>query len=371
MEMTVSGFEYKRLSEIDIEDPFFDSLKRDYPGTENSSGFTDWFKKKAQEGRKALVFEDEYGIGAFIVLKEDEKEAIELEGRTLPEKERIKISTFRVSERYQGKRIGEGALGLVLWKWRDRAAREIYVTTFAKQKSLISLFLRFGFVNCGQNKDGEEVFIKSRDNVDLSDPYTAFPFVRGRFSHAGYVIIDDTYHDTMFAYSELANNKKELKNKLGLSVRNGLTKVYVGGSATIDYYVNEPVLIYRKYTGEGSKQYRSCVTSYCIVTNTFQAKRNNRVLQSFEKLKEIITNKAIFNEEELKRQYESYRDLTIVELLYCGYFGAGNNINMKWLKNNGFWAKSGEYPTKVHLSGEQFQSILKEGGVNVSNIIIN
>ena len=370
MKMTTSGFEYKKFSEIDIGDPFFDSLKRDYPGTENSSGFTDWFKEKAQEGRKALVFEDEYGIGAFIVLK-DEREAIELGDRTLPEKERIKISTFRVAERYQGKRIGEGALGLVLWKWRDQAAKEIYVTTFSKQKSLISLFLRFGFVNCGQNKNGEEVFIKSRVNVDLRDPYKAFPFVLGNFSHAGYVIIDDTYHDTMFAYFELANNKKELKNKLGLSVRNGLTKVYVGRASTIDYYINEPVFIYRKYTGERGSKYRSCVTSYCIVTNAFQAKRNNQILQSFEELKERITNKAIFNEEELKRQYESYRNLTIVELLYCGYFGAGKNVNMDWLKNNGFWVKNEGYPTKIHLSNEQFQSILKEGGVNVSNIIIN
>ncbi len=64
-------------------------------------------------------------------------------------------------------------------------------------------------------------------------------------------------------------------------------------------------------------------------------------------------------------------NLTIVELLYCGFFGAGNNVNMDWLENNGFWVKSGEYPTKIHLSSEQFQSILKEGGVNVSNIIIN
>ena len=369
--MTTSGFVNKRFSEINIEDPFFDSLKRDYPGTINSSGFTDWFKKKAQEGRKALVFEDEYGIGAFISLKENEEEVIELVDRTLPRKQRVKISTFCVSERYQGKRIGEGALGLVLWKWCRKGVKEIYVTTFPRQKSLISLFQRFGFASCGQNKDGEEVLIKSRDNIDSRDPYKSFPFIMGKFNHAGYVIIDDNYHDTMFAYSNLANNKKDLRNKLGLCVRNGLTKVYVGGSSTIDYYINEPVLIYRRYTGDRGRKYRSCVTSYCIVTNAFQAKRNNQILLPFEKLKEIITNKAIFNEDELKRQYESYMNLTIVELLYCGFFGAGNNVNMDWLENNGFWMKSGEYPTKIHLSSEQFQSILKEGGVNVSNIIIN
>lgn len=44
-------FERKRFSEIDLNDPFFDSLKADYPGTSSSTGFVQWFTKKLLMGR--------------------------------------------------------------------------------------------------------------------------------------------------------------------------------------------------------------------------------------------------------------------------------------------------------------------------------
>ena len=49
-------FERKPFSEINLDDPFFDSLKADYPGSEASTGFVEWFHRKAAEGKKALVF---------------------------------------------------------------------------------------------------------------------------------------------------------------------------------------------------------------------------------------------------------------------------------------------------------------------------
>ena len=58
-------------------------------------------------------------------------------------------------------------------------------------------------------------------------------------------------------------------------------------------------------------------------------------------------------------------------MLYYGYFGAGNNVNMNWLDNNGCWANEGQYPTDVHLNENQFRKILVEGKVNVSNVIID
>lgn len=260
-------------------------------------------------------------------------------------------------------------MGLVLWKWQRQEEQEIYVTVFAKQENLISMLRRFGFEHAGEQKNGEEVYVRSRQHVDLSDPYKSFPFISKRFGYAGYIIIDDKYHDTMFAYSELANNKT-LRDKLGSSVRNGLGKIYVGKARSIDYYVGEPVLVYRKYTGQEAKSYRSCITSYCVVTNAFQAKRDQRALLTFEELKAKIRNKSVFAEEEIRTQYESFNNVTIIELLYCGFFGAGNNVNLKWLRDNGMWT-TGSYPTKMRLSPEQFQTILRQGKINVQDIIID
>ena len=39
-------FYLKSFSDINLSDPFFDSLKADYPGSATSTGFIDWFYKK-------------------------------------------------------------------------------------------------------------------------------------------------------------------------------------------------------------------------------------------------------------------------------------------------------------------------------------
>lgn len=362
-------FSLKKFEDINLDDEFFDSLKVDYPGTVNSTGFVAWFNKKAKDGATALVFEDGKGVGAFVVLKLEDEE-IKLQNVVLSKKKRLKISTFRIAERYRRQRIGEGAIGLILWKWQQLDCTEVYVTVFDKHTTLISQFEKFGFQKCGINLNGENVLIKSRERIDFSDPYRAFPFIKDNFDYAGYIIIDDKYHDTMFAYSELANTNS-LHTEIGSSVSNGLCKIYVGQAPKQNHKIGEPVLVYRRYTQGSGKRYRSCITSYCVVTDVIQAKVNNRYLMTFDELKQRIGNKSVFNENELFGQYQNYKNVSIVELLYYGYFGAGNNVNMDWLDNNGYWASQGQYPTQVHLTANQFKNILMEGNVNVSNVIVN
>ncbi len=362
-------FSLKKFGDLDLNDTFFDSLKADYPGTENSTGFVKWFNKKASDGAKALVFKDEIGIGAFVVLKMEEEE-IALKGAVLPKKKRVKISTFRIDERYRRQRIGEGAIGLVLWEWQHSYLSEIYVTIFDKHTTLISQFERFGFQNAGVNLNGEKILIKSREKLNFYDPYKAFPFIQDNFDYAGYIIINDTYHDTMFAYSELANSTS-LQAKINSSVSNGLSKIYVGQAPGNNYKIGEPVLVYRRYTQGTGKRYRSCITSYCVVTDMIQVKVNNHYMIAFDELKQRIGNKSMFSESELYEQYINFRNVTIVEMLYYGYFGAGNNVNMDWLDKNGYWAAKSQYPTEVRLTAEQFKKILMEGKINVPNVVVN
>ena len=95
-------FEIKYFSQIDLADPFFDTLKKDYPEFAEY-----WFPKCIQEGRRAWVFSDEKGLAAFIALKE-ENEQISLEGASLPACPRLKVSTLRLAERFRGQRLGAG-----------------------------------------------------------------------------------------------------------------------------------------------------------------------------------------------------------------------------------------------------------------------
>lgn len=360
-------FELRKFSEINLYDNFFDELKHDYPGSATSTGFIKWFEKKSLQNKTALVFSDEAGLGAFVCIK-DENEPIQLIERFLPAVPRIKISTLRIAERYRGQRLGEGALGLILWKWQKSMCEEIYVTVFSKHTDLIVQLEKFGFILQGHNYDGECVYARSRKYIDYSDPYKAFPFINPNFQKAGYLVVNDYYHDTLFPYSELKNT---LQTGVAMNVTNGLSKIYVGNQYTPPHYkIGEPVLIYRKHNGTGQKRYKSCITSFCIVTDVIQVKQNFQCKISFNSLLVRIGNKSVFNITELKSKYDHDKNLIIVEMLYYGYFGEGHNINMDWLENNNLWS-SNEYPTLLQLSPEQFNTILMEGNIDVNNVIVN
>ena len=360
-------FERRSFADINLDDTIFDSLKHDYGG-DTPQSFIPWFHRKAAEGKKALVFEDADGIGAFINLKAGEAEEIPLDnGTVLPSVPRMKISTMKIDDRYRGRRIGEGALGLTLWTWRDSGSNEIYVTVYPKHETLIILLEKYGFILAGKKENGECVYIKDRRHLDFTDPCKAFPFLTAEVEHAGCLAIDMEYHDTMFASSELANT---LQERVDISVANGLKKVYLGSPHSLGFRVGEPVFIYRKYTGDhGKPGFKSCITTYCIATRIEKVKSSGRALMTYDQFRHMVGNKSVYDDQQLRTKYDTLTNLTLIELLYYGYFGAGNNVNWVWLKNNGCWA--GTHPMNFRYTRDQIDKILREGNVDVENVIIN
>lgn len=356
---------------MNLNDPFFDTLKTDYPGTETTRGFTDWFNRKSLGDEKALVFlDDDNRIGAFMYLKEEDNEEIILDTGTLPAIPRVKIGTLRISEAYRGQRLGEGAIGLALWKWRDSQREEIYVTVFQEHEDLIGQLTRYGFILKGYNADGEGIYVKNRNEISYEDPFKSFPFIDPHFKKAGFLIVKDEYHDTLFPLSRLKNVNQQT---VDLDVANGLSKVYIGSAYRPHYKVGEPVYIYRKYTGNmGSPGHRSCFTSVCVVTDVIFAKEYGRASISFEDLIRRIGNKSVFDPDEIRAKYEKENTVTIICLLYYAFFGEGNNINYNWLNSHGLWKKDGaKYPTNTQYTRRDFETILKEAKVDVQNIIID
>lgn len=361
-------FSQEYFSNINLNEPFFDSLKQDYPGTDNATGFCQWFAKKAACNEKALVFKDKNNICAFLYIKR-ENEIIRLaDGVNLPAAERIKIGTIKISDEHRGQRIGEGTIGLALWQWQSSRFDEVYLTVFPKHDQLIKLLLKFGFVLAGINNNGENVYVKSRRKLSYNTPYSSFPFINPYFDYGGYVIFEDNYHDTMFPYSEVkCSDKKDAE----LSVANGLSKIYVSQAPACNYFVGEPVLIYRKHNGPGQKIYKSCVTSFCVVTNIVQVKKYGKAMMPFKNLLEIIGNKSVFDRAHLENIYVHGTNMIVLELLYYAFFGAGNNVNCAYLKNEKLWSKDGRYPTNTKLNRQEFESVLQRGGLDVQSIIIN
>lgn len=351
-------FEWHKFSEVNLKDPFFDSLKADY------AEFSDWFKRKSDAHEYALVFHDEQGIGAFVYLKR-ENEAIELPDKTLPAIPRIKIGTLRLAERFRGLRLGEGALGVSLWKWKDDKVDDVYATVFERHTELINLFERFGFKCVGINKRGERVYLKSRKSIDYTDPYAAFPFIRPNFSKAGLIPIYERFHDRLFPYSELKIKRREIEEE---TAGNGITKVYIGTPYTAMHYeVGEPVGIYRIYEGETGKTYKSAVTSYCTITKVDIIKNRGKATINLVEFINNAGNKTVFSPEELTSIYNQ-DNVVMLELIYNGFFGKGHNVIHRDLKNQGLFEI---HPYNLDYTKEQFIKILEMGDVDVQNVIIN
>lgn len=349
-------FTWMEFATVDLQDHFFDSLKKDY------EEFPEWYRKKAAKGEKALVFMEENKVGAFIYLK-DEDEELELTDRCLPSRFRIKIGTLKLSEDIRNIRLGEGAIGVALWRWKESGAEEIYLTVFEEHKSLILLIEKFGFECVGKNKRGECVYIKNRNRLEYSDPYKSFPFINPSFKYAGIIPIEEKFHDQLFPYSELQGNKKEIEEAVA---GNGISKVYIATpSKKLSYYIGEPLCVYRKFAGE-RKGFKSVVTSYVTITNIIDVKINGRACLTFEEFKRECGNKTIFSEQTLADIYTN-KNVVLLNMIYNGYFGKGNNVNYFHLKNDGLFET---YPYSIRYTKGQFESILQAGHVNIDNIFL-
>ena len=100
-----------------------------------------------------------------------------------------------------------------------------------------------------------------------------------------------------------------------------------------------------------------------------QTRFGNHIPTTNFKVSDKIGNKSVFNQEELRQRYSNDRNLLVIEMLYYGYFGEGNNVNMDWLDRNGYWGNT--YPALIPLNSTAFKSILEKGNIDVSNVIID
>lgn len=127
------------LYNMDLEDEFFASLRRDY------LGFDKWFIKKQRNGEQAYVTKTKNNkITSFLILKEeDENEDYYDFEKPFIAGKRIKVSTLKVLD--TGKKIGECFIKIMINEAIKKDADEIYVTTFEKQDSLIYLLEQYGF----------------------------------------------------------------------------------------------------------------------------------------------------------------------------------------------------------------------------------
>ena len=346
----------KHFGNINLQDTFFNSFRRDY------AGFDRWFNRKAEEIAYVTYKKDR--ILSFLYVKvEDEAENYADITPVFAPKHRLKIGTFKV--RSNGVRLGERFMKIIF----DNALRykvdEIYVTIFNKpdeQARLIDLLKGWGFVQHGikNTRDGEElVFTRNFEPYFLPEsPKKSYPYISAE-RKIFLCSIYPEYHTDLFPDSILTT-ESEIGFQENKPHQNALSKVYISRSVDRNLATGDIIVFYRT----GGK-YKGVVTTIGIVESVIDGIRseNEFVLK--------CRKRSVFTDEELKEHWNHKLNNRpfIVKFLYVYSFP--KRPNMAKLIELGVIADVNSAPRGFTLiSKEQFYKIIKESQSN-ENIIIN
>ena len=295
METNIDLVDYKTLSiqkklfnDLNIDDPFFESLKSDY------DGFVDWFKKKG-DAEAYVLLSDEEMIQAFLFLKiEDASENYE---DIIPEfapAKRLKVGTFKVSR--GGQRLGERFLKIIFDNALYNNVEEIYVTVFDhrdEQKHLISVLIEWGFIEYGIKNNGEKVFVrKINQPINLDNPKMTYPLVD--FNKDTYIVpIYPDFHTNLFPDSILKTESP--KNFVeSFPHRNSIEKVFISRSLIRNLKKGDLIFFYRTKDGRTPAYYNAVVTTLGMVLEVVDD------IPSESEFVQLCKNRSVFNESELK-----------------------------------------------------------------------
>lgn len=130
------SFQYQQFKDVNLSDPFFDSLKSDYPK------FEQWFASKG-EAQAYVSYNEENIIDGFLYLKVEDEELNDMTP-SFPLKKRVKCGTFKIDG--HGTKLGDRFVRKIFDFSLAFNIDEIYVTIFDKHEGLIRLLTKYGFI---------------------------------------------------------------------------------------------------------------------------------------------------------------------------------------------------------------------------------
>ena len=338
----------KSFAEVDLEDPFFDTLKEDYNFGNNE--FVDWYKRKSDDNAQAYTFYDAGILKGFLYLKVEDGETYTDIKPEMPKRRRLKVGTFKIIR--TGFRLGERFFKIIFDNALLLNVDEIYVTLFEhKRKEVAKLkddFERWGFTKFGYNAKGEAILIKEMANPLFGDnPRQYFPAFKSS-SKKFYLPILPEYHSRLFPDSHLQNENMSFL-KANHAYQYALEKIYLTASNAYGVKPGDVVPIYRM--GDSLfKRYSSAITGVAIVQEVIKTK-------TVEECIDLCSNRSIFSEKEIRDFYGKYS--TVVKLLYRDSFDHKILLDYLWQKGI-LEEKSGPRPFQT-LSADYFSLLYKKG----------
>jgi L-amino acid N-acyltransferase YncA len=338
---------------INLADSFFDSLKLDY------KEFSEWFAKKSEDF--AYVFKNEHGsIEGFLYLKR-ENGALEDVIPPLASADRIKVGTFKINA--HGTKLGERFIKKIFDHVISEEVNEIYVTVFEKHAPLISLFERYGFERKAEKitKNGIELVLVKQLQTPFIDAVKNYPTIHLKGHNIYLLSLYPQWHTRLLPDSILKNENSDIVQDI--SHTNSIHKVYLAAMNGMENLKRGDILlIYRTSDGQGSANYRSVVTSICVV-------EEYRKINSFNSKDEFLNYcrpYSVFTEDELsdfwlRKKYPHVLRFTYNVALKKRII-RGDLINEIGLDASAYWGF-------MQLHESQLLSIAEKGLVNESLIV--
>ncbi len=324
------------FSQIDLNDPFFDSLKESYPE------FEQWFKKKAALGEAAYVFHNHEGkVQDFLYLK-IETDAVTDVVPVLEAKRRLKVGTFKLLSR--GTRRGERFMKKIMDRAMAENVDEVYVTIFPTEElqNLIKLFEGLGFYHVadkphslGTKEMKEWVLVKDMRAVE-GNIIKNYPRMRTFGTQKWLLSIMPRFHTHLFPDSILNNESYDMVKDI--TPTNGIYKIFISWNPECaQMKMGDLVVIYRMSDGQGAAYYRSVVTSVCTVSDVKKWGEFQGNEEEFLK----YTKYSVFSETDLKMWFRTRPNMVVIKMLYNVAFSkrvirkdlieqVGLDANVRW-----------------------------------------
>lgn len=334
----------KTFCEVNLDDPFFDTLKADYPG------FARWFRRKSKES--CFTYEDETGLQGFLYIKEEAKDEDynEFETPFKERKKRLKVGTFKIASR--GHRLGERFIQIIIDACRNAKIDEVYVTLFKDKREELRRLHEFleswGFREFTSKKNGEIVLLKTMTSYESNRTVCQnYPLNREDPNYF-YLPIIDEYHTKLFP--DLSFNFKNDSRKES-ACSNALRKIYITSKRLCSFESFKPgdlIVVYRMGQVGTYKNRTSALTGTAVLEAVQE-------FASVEEMKKFVKNRSVFKDDEIERLFRTkYR--TAIVFLFQG--SLENKVTLETLRKKGILPWDGGARVMDPISPEAFKTII-------------
>lgn len=216
-----------RMRDLDINEPFFDSFKKDY------NDYLNWFIRKSKDA--VFISRRERKIIALLKLK-IENNPSDFADIVPPFNNHkvLKISSFKIEPNRT--KLAERFMRIIFNAALGHDVNRIYATLFDNYESkrrLKRLFEKWGFENWGHKNNSNEIVLqRDFDKIaNYSEPSLSFPF-HGLQKGVYLVYLDSIYANALLGYNIKSSKLYDIE-----PLKNSISKVL------ISYNIAQPVSI--------------------------------------------------------------------------------------------------------------------------------